>query len=122
MSTELAGASELHEKGAFELKQCFAGVKYNGKSKWDPPTERLDTGLWDMSTMEPDKKGEMTLTFNFALDPHSYKAEMSKINKMLTVSQLIDFSWSSYGARTCNRDAWSNHHPITPPSPIPPSD
>jgi len=76
----------MHEKGPFEQKQCFAGVKYNGKGKWDPPTERLTTGLWDLSTMEPDKKGEMTLTFNFALDPHSYKAEMSKINKMLTAA------------------------------------
>ena len=36
--------------------------------------------------MEPDKKGERTLTFNFALDPPSYKAEQSKINKMVAAA------------------------------------
>ena len=50
------------------------------------PADRLPTDLWDLSTMEPDKKGERTLTFNFALDPPSYKAEQSKINKMLTAA------------------------------------
>mmetsp|Transcript_24955 Transcript_24955/g.33430 ORF Transcript_24955/g.33430 Transcript_24955/m.33430 type:complete len:116 (-) Transcript_24955:1126-1473(-) len=42
--------------------------------------------LWDLTSMEPDKKGEMNLNFTFALDPHAYKQEMSKINKMLTAA------------------------------------
>ena len=36
--------------------------------------------------MEPDKKGEMNLVFNFALDPHAYKQEQAKINKMLAAA------------------------------------
>jgi len=51
-----------------------------------PPTERDQMDLWDLTSMEPDKKGEMNLNFTFALDPHAYKQEMSKINKMLTAA------------------------------------
>ena len=43
-------------------------------------------GLWDLSGMEPDKKGEKNLTFTFALDPVAYKQEMTKINKMIAAA------------------------------------
>ena len=81
MSFELAEASAEHPSGAFEQKLCFQGVKLNGKGNWAPPTERTQLGLWDLSATETG-----TLAFNFALDPHAYKQEMSKINKMLTAA------------------------------------
>jgi hypothetical protein len=43
--------------GAFELKQCFYQVKFNGKAKWDPPVERLGNGLYNLGE-EPS--GELT--------------------------------------------------------------
>ena len=46
-----------------------------------PPTERTQNGLWDLSAMETG-----SLVFNFTLDPHAYKAEMSKINKLLAAA------------------------------------
>ena len=36
--------------------------------------------------MEPDKKGEMNLNFTFALDPHAYKQEQNKINKLIAAA------------------------------------
>ena len=82
LSAELAEASEYHPSGAFEQKACFAGVKYNNKGNWNPPTERLQSGLWDFSAFETGN-----LTFNFALDPHAYKLEMKKINKMIAEAE-----------------------------------
>ena len=81
LSFELAEASEEHPSGPFEQKACFAGVKFNNKSNWAPPTERVATGLWDLSAMETG-----TLVFNFALDPHAYKTEMKKINTMIAAA------------------------------------
>ena len=52
-------------------------MKFNGKANWAPPTEHNPIGLWDLSQMEEGK-----LEFNFTLDPVSFKAEMSKINKL----------------------------------------
>jgi hypothetical protein len=54
--------------GAFELKQCFFQVKLNGKSKWEPPIERLQNGLYNLGE-EPS--GE--LTFQFTLNPVALK-------------------------------------------------
>jgi hypothetical protein len=35
-----AEKSVAENPGAFEIKSCFFQVTFNGKSKWDPPTER----------------------------------------------------------------------------------
>ena len=56
-------------------------MKYNGKANWAPPTERTPMGLWNLEAMETG-----TLTFTFALDPHVYKQEMSKINKLVAAA------------------------------------
>ena len=56
-------------------------MKYNGKANWAPPTERNPMGLWNLEAMETG-----VLTFTFALDPHVYKQEMSKINKMVAAA------------------------------------
>lgn len=72
LSHELCEASAESPSGAFEQKMCFQGVKYNGKSNWAPPAEKLNNGLWDLSAMETG-----TLNFNFAVDPVAYKKEQS---------------------------------------------
>ena len=63
-------------EAAFEPKQCFNGVKFNGKAKWDPPTERFKNGLFNLGE-EPS--GE--LTFLFTLNPPALKEQEKAIKK-----------------------------------------
>ena len=63
-------------EGKFELKQCFVGVKLNGKGKWDPPIDRFANGLYNLGE-EPS--GE--LTFQFTLNPVALKETEKMIKK-----------------------------------------
>ena len=65
---QAADKAVTRSEAAFELKQCFAGVKFNGKPKWEPPIERFKNGLFNLGE-EPS--GE--LTFLFTLNPPALK-------------------------------------------------
>ena len=65
-----------------EQKQCFVGVKYNNKPRWEPPTGKLNNGLWDLKDFMTG-----TLDFIFTLDPVSYKKEQSAINKKIAAAE-----------------------------------
>jgi hypothetical protein len=66
----LAAAEKAVERnpGAFELKNCFAQVSFNGKTKWDPPTMKNAIGLYDLGE-EPSG----ILKFTFTLNPPMLK-------------------------------------------------
>jgi hypothetical protein len=51
-------------------------VKFEGKSKWDPPTTKIQESLWDLGT-EPKGK----LEFTFTCEPLEYKKELAKLAK-----------------------------------------
>jgi hypothetical protein len=74
----LAGAEKSVERNerAFEIKQCFMGVTFNGKSKWDPPTEKLPNGIINLGE-EPSG----VLKFSFTLNPLLAKEHQKMINK-----------------------------------------
>lgn len=61
--------------GTFEVKQCFAGVTFNGKSKWDPPLMKNNQGLFDLGE-EPSG----LLKFQFTNNPPGLK-EFEKMLK-----------------------------------------
>ena len=45
---ESAEKACAENEGAFEVKACFAGVTFNGKSKWDPPMEKDSLGIYNL--------------------------------------------------------------------------
>ena len=57
-------------------------MKFNNKGRWDPPTVKTKTGLWDLKDMAGGK-----LEFIFATDPVSFKKEMSAINKKIAAAE-----------------------------------
>jgi Ran GTPase-activating protein (RanGAP) involved in mRNA processing and transport len=67
-----AGLSE----GAFEVKQCFAGVTFNGKAKWDPPLEKNSAGIYNLGE-EPSG----VLKFQFSLNPPLLKEQQKLLKK-----------------------------------------
>lgn len=66
----------VRSEAAFEIKQCFPGVRLNGKPKWDPPTEKYKNGLFNLGE-EPS--GE--LSFLFTLNPVALKEQEKAIKK-----------------------------------------
>lgn len=36
-------------EGKFDIKQCFQGVKMNGKASWNPPTNKDQFGQFEIS-------------------------------------------------------------------------
>ena len=62
--------------GAFEIKQCFHQVQFNGKSKWDPPLEKDNSQLFVLGE-EPSG----SLKFNFTLNPVALKDAEKQIKK-----------------------------------------
>lgn len=66
----LAAAEKAVERnpGAFELKNCFASVSFNGKTKWDPPSTKNAIGLYELGE-EPSG----ILKFMFTLNPPMLK-------------------------------------------------
>ena len=71
LSLEASKNSATISASAFEQKACFAGVKYNGKSNWSPPTQKQVSGLWDLK-----ETPNGILEFHFTIDPPAYKLEM----------------------------------------------
>jgi hypothetical protein len=65
---QAAEKAVIRSAGGFEMKQCFAGAKLNGKAKWEPPTEKFKNGLFNLGE-EPS--GE--LVFQFTLNPPALK-------------------------------------------------
>ena len=57
-------------EGAFEMKNCFVGARLNGKSKWEPPSEKSSVGLFNLGLGE-EPKG--SLEFQFTLNPPALK-------------------------------------------------
>ena len=55
---------------------CFYQVKFEGKSKWDPPSTKIQAELWDLGA-EPKGK----LEFTFTCEPLEYKKELAKLAK-----------------------------------------
>lgn len=56
ISFDLAANSAAVGTAPFEQKMCFYQVKCDGKSKWDPPSTKTNTGLWDLGS---DPKGKL---------------------------------------------------------------
>ena len=53
------------------------------KGKWEPPTERLLSGLWDFKDHPPTGG----LEFDFTLDPLTYKEEQKKLKKLSAAAE-----------------------------------
>lgn len=73
---QAAEKAALRSEAAFDIKQCFNGAKFNGKPKWDPPTDKHKNGLFNLGD-EPS--GE--LSFLFTLNPVALKEQEKAIKK-----------------------------------------
>jgi len=60
----------------FEIKQCFSGVTFNSKPKWEIPTEKKGNGLFSLGD-EPTG----LLKFQFTLNPVQLKETEKMIKK-----------------------------------------
>jgi len=82
LALEASKSSDTLLSGAFDQKACFAGVKYNGKGNWNPPTQRQVSGLWDLK-----ETPNGILEFHFTIDPPAYKLEMQRIQKLANAAE-----------------------------------
>lgn len=70
-------------EGKFELKSCFVKVTFNGKSKWDPPTEKNSQGLFSLGEAPSG-----VLNFDFCLNPAQLKETEKAIKKLTEAGNL----------------------------------
>ena len=82
ISTELVEISQENPSGAIEQKQCFNGVRFNGKPRWEPPNKKTLNGQWDLKEQSTGK-----LEFTFTIDPLAFKKEMQAINKKIAAAE-----------------------------------
>lgn len=78
-----AEKSVAENEGKFEIKQCFVKVTFNGKSKWDPPTEKNSQGLFSLGEAPTG-----VLNFDFCLNPAQLKETEKAIKKLTEAGNL----------------------------------
>ena len=65
------------------MKQCFAQVTFNGKSKWDPPLEKDAHGNFVLGEAPTG-----VLKFNFTLNPALLKETEKQIKKLTEAGDM----------------------------------